>query len=201
MSNNLFLNDLCELKNRRIILASQSPRRDEMLRNLGLRFEIVPADVDENPESFRDAADFAMQNAREKAVWVAEREPADLVIAADTIVVQNGEILGKPVNAADAEMMLRKLSGKTHQVISAICLKTPDREITDSESTDVTFISLSDQEIGAYLATGESMDKAGGYGIQGFAAPFISGINGCYPNVVGFPIALFYKHLRTLKFK
>ncbi len=193
-----FLTDLCHLDGKKVLLASQSPRRIEMLRDIGLSFDAVAADVDENPESFSDPADFAEQNAREKARWVWDRHDADLVIAADTIVVKDGEIFGKPADMADAHRMLRALSGATHEVISGVCLRTAAHEIIDHEITKVTFYPLSNSEIRSYIATGETADKAGAYAIQGFAGVFVKGISGSYSNVMGFPLAKFYQDLRRL---
>ncbi len=201
MDNNQppFLTNLCDIYNKKILLASQSPRRIEMLRSIGLSFEIVPADVDETPETFSDPADFAEQNAREKAQWVWERHDADLVIAADTIVVKNEEIFGKPVDRGDAFRMLNALSDTTHQVVSGVCLQTANEEIVDHEITEVSFYPLSNEEISAYIDTGEIWDKAGAYAIQGFAGVFVKSIYGSYPNVMGFPLAKFYQDLRQLK--
>ena len=193
-----FLTDLCHLDGKKVLLASRSPRRIEMLRSLGLDFEAITADVDENPESFSDPADFAEQNAREKARWVWQRHTADVVIAADTIVVCDGKIFGKPSDREDACRMLCALSGATHQVISGICLRTPAREIIDHEITEVTFYPLSDDEIRAYIATGETADKAGAYAIQGFAGVFVKRMSGSYSNVMGFPLAKFYQDLKSL---
>jgi septum formation protein len=195
-----FLNELCNLEGKKIILASQSPRRIEMLHSLGLEFEIYPARVDESPESYRDEIEYVYHNAASKAEWVYQKHPsAGLVISADTIVVKDGRILEKPKDSDDAGKMLKMLSGATHQVVTGICLLTSAAKIIDHEITNVTFVPLSGREIDAYLASGEPFDKAGAYGIQGFASIFIQRIEGCYFNVVGFPIAKFYQHLREIR--
>lgn len=194
-----FLTELCHLEGKKIILASQSPRRIEMLHSLGVEFEIFPAQVDENPAIYRDEVEYACLVAKSKAGWVHEKRPeADLIIAADTIVVKEGNIFGKPRDHAEARAMLQTLSGATHQVITGICLRSATQEIIDHEITDVVFASLSAEEIELYLASGEPFDKAGAYGIQGFASALIERIDGCYFNVVGFPLARFYRHLKTL---
>lgn len=196
-----FLTELCHLEGKKIILASQSPRRIEMLHSLGLEFEIFPAQVDEDPAVYRDEIEFARLIAKSKADWVHERRPeADLIIAADTIVVKEGKIFGKPRGHTEARAMLQALSAATHQVVTAVCLRSPAQEIVDHETTDVAFSPLSAEEIELYLASGEPFDKAGAYGIQGPAAVFVEKINGCYFNVMGFPLARFYRQLKRMKF-
>ena len=205
-----------------LILASASPRRQELLRNAGIPFTVQPADVDETPLPRESARDCAERLAREKAVTVWRRRPQDLVLGADTVVVVVGEkILGKPVDAEDAARMLRMLSGKEHQVITGVCLVsqgvrdqglgmrdsrsqvsngkmgTENCEVrTASETTLVTMSELSDKEIREYVATGEPMDKAGAYAIQGMASRWIPRIEGDYSNVVGLPVALVFRMLR-----
>ena len=193
-----FLTQLCHLENKRIILASQSPRREEMLRAGGLEFEVVPAQTRENPHHFKDEIDYVRQSAHIKASWVWERVQADLLIAADTIVVKDGQIFEKPRDDAEARAVLKTLSGVTHQVITAFCLRSRKQEIIDHEITDVTFYPLTEREIDAYLSTGEPYDKAGGYGIQGWGGIFIEKVQGCYFNVVGFPLGRFYQRLKEL---
>lgn len=193
-----FLPEIVNIRDWQIVLASQSPRRIALLKNLGLEFAVKPADIHEFPADFNSPQDFVRQNAQAKAQKIAETSSYDLIIAADTEVEINGEILGKPENREAAIEMLRKLSGNTHLVCTAICLKTPSREIVDSETTEVTFAPLTDKEIAVYIETGEPFDKAGGYGIQGLATPFITRINGDFYNVMGFPVALFYRHLKNL---
>jgi len=138
--------------------------------------------------------------AREKAVAV-ERGSSEIVLAADTIVVVNGEILEKPRDTADATRMLCLLSGREHQVMTGICVHSAAATLVDSAATHVRFIRLSESEIADYVASGEPMDKAGGYAIQGLASKFIDRIEGCYFNVVGLPIALVYRHLRETGLK
>ncbi len=195
-----FLTELCHLEGKKIILASQSPRRIEMLHSLGLEFEIFPAQVDEDPAAYQDEIEFARLIAKSKADWVHDKRPeTDLIIAADTIVVKDGNIFGKPRGHTEARTMLQALGGAIHQVITAICLRSEKEEIIDHEVTDVTFAPLSPEEIELYLASGEPFDKAGAYGIQGPAAVFVKKIDGCYFNVMGFPLARFYRHLKSLR--
>ena len=171
-----------------------------MIRGLGLGFQIIKPDVDETPEPGETPSDFALRAARDKARWVAEKIIRDgtiaqpvLVISGDTIVTLGNRILGKPRDEAHARHMLRELSGRSHDVISGLCvLKAENNAIVHSESmtvsTEVTFKTLSDEEIEAYMATGEVMDKAGAYGIQGACSYMIESIRGSYTNVVGLPL-------------
>lgn len=194
-----FLTELCHLEGKKIILASRSPRRIEMLHSLGLEFEIFPARVDENLTAYQDEIEFARLLAQSKAHWVYRQRPeADLIIGADTIVVKEGKIFGKPNDHGEARAMLQSLSGATHQVITGICLRSPAQEIVDHEITEVIFAPLSVEEIETYLASGEPFDKAGAYGIQGLAAVFVERIEGCYFNVMGFPLARFYRFLKEM---
>ncbi|HUC28871.1 MAG TPA: Maf family protein [Candidatus Acidoferrum sp.] len=188
-----------------LVLASASPRRQELLRNAGISFVVEPADVDETPLPAELPAECAKRLAREKAVAVSRKRPQDVVLGADTIVVIDGAILGKPVNADDAARMLRLLSGRVHQVTTGVCLVRPRDQIsassavkTASETTLVTMAFLSDDEIQAYVATGEPMDKAGAYAIQGMASRWIPRIEGDYSNVVGLPVSLVYRMLREV---
>ncbi|RMH88593.1 MAG: septum formation protein Maf [Calditrichaeota bacterium] len=193
-----FLGELLPLQDRKLVLASESPRRIDMLRQMGLHFEIYPAKIQEVPPSYTDAVDFVRHNARNKAVWVGERVSADLIIAADTVVVEGGDIFEKPGNREEALAMLQRLSGKTHEVITGLCLKVDDREVVDHEVTRVTFYPMSEKEIEAYLDSGEPFDKAGAYGIQGLAGLFVQKVEGCYFNVVGFPLGRFYQLLKRV---
>lgn len=193
-----FLTELCNLRNKTIVLASRSPRRKRLLESVGLHFRVVPAQVSEAQPAAVEASTYARNLARRKAHWVADRTQADLIIGADTIVVVGENVLEKPDNGEQARAMLRTLSGRWHQVITGLCLLTPEKEIVDSVTTRVRFANLTDQEIEAYLRSGEPLDKAGAYGIQGLAALFIPEIQGCYYNVVGFPLPRFYQHLKTL---
>jgi septum formation protein len=176
----------------KLVLASRSPRRAELLKAAGFEFTIRAADVDETPYDGEDPFVYAVRLAMDKADAVAVND-GEIVLAADTTVVLDGQIMGKPKDAADATRMLRALSGKRHEVITAICLKRGDDVQTDIASTAVWFAPLSDTEIADYVASGEPMDKAGAYGIQGLASKFIDRIEGSYTNVVGLPVALTYR--------
>lgn len=191
-----------------LVLASASPRRQELLRNAGVRFTVRPADINERPLPSESPRDCAERLAREKALAVSQIRPQDYVLGADTIVVVDDAILGKPRDADDAARMLRLLSGRTHAVITGVCVVGPgardvqplrvgNRELkTASEITLVTMCGISDDEIRDYIATGEPMDKAGAYAIQGMASRWIPRIEGDYSNVVGLPVALVYGMLR-----
>ncbi|MGA2591056.1 MAG: Maf family protein [Bryobacteraceae bacterium] len=181
-----------------LVLASRSPRRREILQQAGIPFVVRPADVDETPRPQESPRDYVARVAAEKACAVAAG-PGDIVLGADTTVVVDGEMLGKPRNSADAARMLEMLSGRRHDVLTGICLKSAARVIADYAETGVWFASLSRQEIADYAASGEPMDKAGAYAIQGLAGKFIQRIEGCYFNVMGLPIALLYQHLRILE--
>jgi septum formation protein len=178
------------------VLASASPRRQELLRNAGIRFEVQPAHIDEAPLPSESAQGCTERLAREKALAVAKQRPQDIVLGADTVVVVDGEILGKPVDAADAVRMLRMLSGREHQVITGVCVAANGQSSVAGETTTVTMSEISENEIADYVATGEPMDKAGAYAIQGIASRWIPRIEGDYSNVVGLPVALVYRLLR-----
>jgi septum formation protein len=185
----------------KLILASNSPRRKELLRNAGFDFEVRPSRVEEGqPSPGEMAEEFARRNARAKALSVAVNLTAgNLVLGADTVVTINGLILGKPRGPYDATRMLRLLSGQTHQVITGICLvKAPeDVEALKHETTFVTFAELSEDEIRGYIASQEPYDKAGAYAIQGWASRWVTRISGCYFNVVGLPISLLWDMLKN----
>ena len=187
------------MNNKKIILASASPRRKDILSNLGLKFEIIPSDIEENIENQSFSKELIEKLALDKVTDVRKRidYPA-LIIGSDTVVVVGDRILGKPKNKEDAFNMLKLLSGKTHEVISAIAIMDSENNkiLTDSVVSKVTFKELSDSEINNYIATGEPMDKAGAYAIQGFASIFISTICGCYTNIVGISA---YKLAQMLK--
>lgn len=176
-----------------LILASQSPRRREILENLGLCFRVIIADADESC-SETDPRRYVEEVALRKGRAVLERLAAQgmtddtIILAADTVVAAEGEILGKPRDRADAEHMLRLLSGKTHQVISGIALLTSQKTVTASEVTGVRFAPLSESDVDFYLSSDEPYDKAGGYAVQGLASLFIEGLDGDYFNVVGLPV-------------
>jgi septum formation protein len=184
----------------RLILASASPRRRELLKNAGLDFDVRPSSVEESVGAGESPEEFARRAAREKALDVAAAAPANaLVLGADTVVALGNEILGKPSDPQDAARMLQKLSGTTHRVITGICLVRAPAKIQaeEHETTLVTFRRLDAKEIEEYLATGEPFDKAGAYGIQGFASRFVTRIEGCYFNVVGLPLARVYGLLKS----
>jgi septum formation protein len=178
-----------------LILASASPRRSELLRNAGIVFEVQPADVPEAPLPGEPAKALAERLAREKATAIARQRAADVVLGADTVVVVDGEILGKPAGAGDAARMLRMLSGRRHEVITGVCLVAGGQWSVASESTTVTMSEISEKEIADYITTGEPMDKAGAYAIQGIASRWIPRIEGDYSNVVGLPVALVWRML------
>ena len=184
-----------------LVLASASPRRRELLTQAGFSFQVHPAHIPEDPHPNEDPIAYVTRLAREKAEAVFaeitkaaasdKRASAPLqVLGADTTVTLDNHILGKPENPADAARMLRLLSGRTHRVITGVALVTANHVEVAAEATAVQFLTLSDQDIAGYVATGEPMDKAGAYAIQGRAARWIPRIEGCYYNVVGLPIAL-----------
>lgn len=180
----------------RLILASSSPRRRELLLNAGFEFEVRPSSIEEALRHGETAEEFAERTAREKALGVAKSAASGVgVLGADTVVVIGGEILGKPAGPDDAARMLRRLSGLAHRVITGVCLvRAPDHiEALRHETTWVYFRNLTEQEIQDYVRSGEPMDKAGAYGIQGLASKFVTRIEGCYFNVVGLPIPLVYE--------
>ena len=213
-----------------IVLASASPRRQQLLCDAGISFSVEPANIDEIPQGGEPPRDCAVRLAREKVLAISASHPHDYILGADTVVAVDDIILGKPVDASDASRMLRLLSGRRHQVITGVCLLGPirtgpaltespprprnaarnslsekmvarssigSRNLTlTSETTLVTMLALSDQEINDYVATGEPMDKAGAYAIQGAAARWVPRIEGDYSNVVGLPIALVCELLR-----
>jgi septum formation protein len=192
-----------------LILASASPRRQELLRDAGFSFLVEPATIPEIPQAEESPRVFVERLAREKARAVARRHRNDFVLGADTTVVVDGQILNKPDDAADAARMLRLLSGRTHQVTTGVCLISPvqasggqaSAEIVVSETTSVTFQSLTAGDIDFYVETGEPMDKAGAYGIQGIASRWITRIDGDYFNVVGLPVALVSRMLSEYGFR
>ncbi len=188
----------------KIILASASPRRREILTQLGVHFEIITSDVDETCDftagdavcrelSYRKARS-VQQMLHQQGLW----DDDTLIIGCDTIVVANGEILGKPLNTVDAKRMLRMLSGSTHTVMSGLTLLYGKQHRTAAAHTDVTFDIMTEKEIDAYIASNEPMDKAGAYAVQGLAARWIQGLNGCYYNVVGLPVHLLHTLAKDL---
>ena len=196
----------------RLILASASPRRAELLRSAGIDFDIEPAHVDEDVHHGESPEAYVVRVAEDKARVVSARFPDRIVLAADTTVVVEHEILGKPRDAADARWMLRLLSGRAHEVLTGVCVMSPaeagryDNEAllvsgfsrTEIARTRVDFAELTDEEIDWYVHSGEPMDKAGAYAIQGLASRYVTRIDGSYSNVVGLPVALVYQLLHSI---
>jgi len=182
----------------RIILASASPRRAELLRAAGIDFDIRPADVDEAIRPGEAPGDYVSRLAEAKARVVHERDGNQTVLAADTAVVVDGQILGKPMDEADAKRMLRMIGGRTHEVLTAVSVFHPGQIVdTRVDTTTVEFAQLSESDIDWYVSSGEPMDKAGAYAVQGLASRFVTRVEGSYSNVVGLPIALVYQMLTT----
>ena len=177
-----------------LILASQSPRRSEILRQAGIPFVVKPANVDESVRPGEPVEEYVRRVAEEKAMAV-ETAAGDVVLGADTVVVIGGKILGKPRDRADAARMLRQLAGREHEVITGVCLRRDAEVLHDCAVTRVWFTALAGEDIEQYVASGEPMDKAGAYAIQGLASKFIERIDGSYTNVVGLPIELVMKYL------
>ena len=182
----------------RVILASQSPRRRDLLSLVGIPHDVQPADIDETYLAGEKPAPHAERLARGKCAVIAEREPEALVIGSDTIVVVDGDVLGKPADEGDAAHMLRRLSGRSHIVITAVAVAWRGETRSAVEEVNVTFHSLSDDDIAAYIATREPMDKAGAYGIQGFGATIVERVDGDYFAVMGLPLQLLVRVLREL---
>lgn len=188
-----------------LVLASASPRRRELLARAGFAFSVRPAQIPEDPRPGEDPIAYVTRLAREKAEAVLreisfeQSAPPHVVLGADTTVTLDNHILGKPDDAADADRMLRLLSGRTHLVMTGVAAITLQSVEVAAEVTAVRFLTLSDREIEDYIATGEPMDKAGAYAIQGHAARWIPRIEGCYFNVVGLPLALVASMLEPLK--
>ncbi len=179
-----------------LILASASPRRRELLTQTGISFEVDSADIPEHAKPGEDAASYVLRlaEAKAQAVWTRRAhtysaEDPLIVLGADTCVLAHGEILGKPGTQAEARRMLELLSGRTHQVLTGLCVLTEQESFADVEVTQVSFHVIAEPELVRYLASGDPLDKAGGYGIQGYAARWIPRIEGDYFNVVGLPIA------------
>ena len=177
----------------RLILASASPRRAELLRAAGYVFDIHAVEIDERSKAGESPVEYVQRLAQEKSARafkeLSEGDASTLVLGADTAVVLGSEILGKPRDVEDAARMLRLLSGRTHQVMTGICLVNAERSVSHVEISDVTFARLTEDQIAWYVSSGEGRDKAGGYAIQGLASRFIPRIEGSYSNVVGLPIA------------
>jgi septum formation protein len=175
-----------------LVLASQSPRRSEILRLAGIPFTVRAAGIDETPLPGEQPVDYVERLAGAKALAVAAA-PDETVLGADTTVVIDGEMFGKPADAADARRMLAMLSGRRHEVITGICLKRGAEMVCSHAVTAVWFSAMSEREIAEYVASGEPIDKAGAYAIQGLASKFVERIDGCYYNIVGLPVTLVYK--------
>jgi septum formation protein len=182
-----------------LVLASASPRRQELLRNAGIEFVVQPAHIPEIPREGEDPKVYAERLAREKAQAVFRQGPQHVVLGADTVVVVDQQILEKPRDAEDAARMLKMLSGREHVVITGVCLIGNGFDDVRSETTRVTMDTISDRDIRHYVSTNEPMDKAGAYAIQGMASRWIPRIEGDYANVVGLPVALVYRMLKERK--
>jgi len=184
-----------------IFLASASPRRRELIAELGMPFVCASPDADENVPVGTAPADAARLIARRKAETARQMEQSEgrVIVSADTIVVVDDTIFGKPADKEDAARMLRRLSGRSHQVMTGVCVTLPDGQSSDfCEVTDVIFYELSEDEIAGYIATGEPMDKAGAYGIQGIGKLLVEGIRGDYSNVVGLPVARLKRFIASM---
>ncbi len=190
---------MINLNGKRLILASSSPRRAQLLKLIGLEFEIIDSKLNERDEVYTVPEVQVLELAEKKARKVAENISDGIIVGADTIVVLNNQMLGKPQTTNEARAMLRKLSGKTHTVYTGLAIidKPSENIISDYERTLVTFRALNDREIAQYVQTRSPMDKAGAYGIQDQSAVFVTKIDGCFYNVMGFPLAKFYQTLQT----
>ncbi len=182
-----------------LILASASPRRAELLTAAGFRFSVRTVEVDERPLDGESPAGYVTRLARNKASAATYANADEVVLAADTTVVVDEVILGKPADEVDAARMLRLLSGREHQVLTGVAARVGDREISACESTTVGFSALDEEEIAWYVASGEPRDKAGAYAVQGLASRFVTRIDGSYSNVVGLPVACVYRLLADLR--
>lgn len=180
-----------------LILASSSPRRKELLENLHLTFEVFSCNVDESFDPALTPEEIVMELSSRKARAVREQKLSSFIIGSDTVVVLDGTVLGKPKDKAEALSMLQSLSGKTHAVYTGVAIITPEKEIQFYVKTEVVFWELSDEEIEAYIHTGEPFDKAGAYGIQGFGSVFVKEIHGDYFAVVGLPVSKTIRELRN----
>ena len=179
-----------------VVLASQSPRRRQLLSLIGIDHDVRPANIDESYFAGEQPRAHALRLARGKAEAIAS--PGAVTIGSDTIVVVDGEVLGKPADSAEATIMLRRLSGRAHTVITAVAVHWRDELVADAEEVTVTFRPLSDAEIAAYIATGEPMDKAGAYGIQGYGATIVERVDGDYFAVMGLPLNRLARLLESL---
>ena len=186
---------------RPLILASASPRRAELLRLIGLDFEVRPALVDETPRRGEEPISLAARLARTKALAISDLKSTALILAADTIVVLDGAILSKPADLDEAREMVTRLAGRTHEVVTAMALRSnPEGEfISETVVSRVEFEPMSEEAVDWYVATGEGLDKAGAYALQGAGALFIRAIDGSYTNVIGLPLERLYPYLRRFR--
>lgn len=181
----------------KIILASKSPRRRELLSMLGIEFDVIPADIDEQIDYNNDLVKEIQKLSFQKANAVFQDHQDNIVIGSDTIVFIDNKVLGKPKSKQEAKEMLHRLSGKTHQVVTGVTIISIEKTDTFASVTDVTFYELTDEEIETYVESVEPLDKAGAYAIQGKGSEFVKSINGDYYTVVGLPIAEVYRHLKS----
>lgn len=186
------------MKNIELILASSSPRRKELMETIGIPFKIEVSDIDESMDLSNDLSEEIKELAYRKAKVIADKHKDAVVLGADTIVVYDKEVLGKPKNEEDAYTMLRKLSGNTHQVLTGVCIVNQGEPKTYCSISEVTFCELTDEEIWKYISTKEPMDKAGAYGIQGFGGCFVKSIKGDYYSIMGLPLSLVYQELMKI---
>jgi septum formation protein len=182
----------------RLILASSSPRRADLLRAAGITFEVLAVDIDERFRPGEKPEQAVVRLAEAKAVAASASHANAVVLGADTTVVVGGEALAKPADAEDAARMLRLLSGRSHDVLTGVCLLSQGHRLVHAETTRVRVARLEEPEIAWYISTGEPFDKAGGYAVQGLASRFIEGIDGSYSNVVGLPVSRVYELLKAL---
>jgi septum formation protein len=182
-----------------LVLASASPRRAELLRLAGFTFEVAPADVDETPREAELAEHYVRRLAEAKARAVAAQHPGAAVLGADTTVAVDGAILGKPADSADAVAMLHRLQGRAHDVLTGVAVVGPGWSASSVATTRVWMAPLTAEDIDGYVASGEPMDKAGAYAIQGLASRFVTRIEGSYPNVVGLPVHLVHELLAAYR--
>ncbi|UII55041.1 Maf family protein [Cytobacillus spongiae] len=184
-----------------LILASASPRRKELLENLHLTFQVISSDVDETFNEKLTPSDVVMELALRKARDIRAKHGNSYVIGSDTVVVSNQQILGKPTDSDEAYKMLKMLSGQTHSVYTGVAIVAPEKLVNFYEKTDVEFWELTDEEIESYIRTGEPMDKAGAYGIQGLGSLLVKKIEGDYFSVVGLPLSRTIRELKQLGFE
>lgn len=183
-----------------IILASNSPRRKEILNMLGIDFKCIPSSVDENVDDSVKISDIAETLAYRKASDIFKTHTKDIVIGADTVVVCENNVLGKPVNSDDSKRMLKLLSGKEHSVLTGVSIISKDNSVSFTVASTVEFYNLTDNEIDWYISTGEPADKAGSYAIQGLGAKFIKSLNGDFYSVMGLPAARLYQELKSFNY-